>query len=203
MKNIKEPLIENLITSISKLPGIGKKTAEKLALEMLKKPEDIMLPLGSQILKTADAISYCNICYNFAEGSICKICADGNRLDNILCILEEVSDIWAFEKGGFFNGKYHILGGRLSAVNGITPEDLKMNQLFNRIKNTPSISEVIIATNSTIDGQTTAFYISEHIQQINPNINITRLANGIPLGGEVSYLDEGTLQAAFTLRNAI
>ena len=117
--------------------------------------------------------------------------------------MEEVSDIWAFEKGGFFNGKYHILGGRLSAVNGITPEDLKMNQLFNRIKNTPSISEVIIATNSTIDGQTTAFYISEHIQQINPNINITRLANGIPLGGEVSYLDEGTLQAAFTLRNAI
>ncbi len=192
--------LEKLIAYISKLPGIGKRSARRVALHLLKNKEMLMLPLSESLKATAQNIKTCSECGNYDVNDPCNICTNLKRDKSTICVVENVSDLWAIEKGGTYTGQYHILGGVLSALDGITPEDLKINKLVSRIKN-DGIKEVIIATNATLEGQTTAHYISQNLQGF--NAKITRLAHGIPLGGELDYMDEGTISTAFQARKAI
>lgn len=192
--------LEKLVAYISKIPGIGKRSARRAALHLLKNKESLMLPLAESIKATAQNTKTCSSCGNYDVVDPCNICTDLKRDKNVICVVESVTDLWAMERGSVYRGLYHILGGVLSAIDGVTPEDLKINKLITRIKN-EEISEVIIATNATLEGQTTAHYISQNLQQT--GVKVTRLAHGIPLGGELDYMDEGTISTALQARKAI
>lgn len=187
--------VQQLIDIFSKLPTIGKRSATRITLDLIK--NNNLLPYAKIMESLAEKITSCEICHNIDVMSPCKICNDTKKSDNILCVVEEVEDLWAIEKGNVFNGKYHILGGTLSALKGKSPDDLHIDSLIKRIANS-NIKEVIIATNATMDGQTTAFYIMDLLRD--KDIKISKLAHGIPLGGELGYLDDGTLNAAFNAR---
>jgi len=161
-----------------------------------------MIPLINNLQKTLENTKSCSVCSNYDTIDPCSICTDGKRDKSILCVVEDVSDLWAFEKDKIFAGKYHVLGGSLSALEGIKPSDLNIESLVDRIIEDDAINEVIIATNATVDGQTTAFYINERILEVS-QVKITRLAYGIPVGGELDYLDEGTLSASLNSRKSI
>lgn len=192
--------IENLIKLLSRLPGLGPRSARRAVLQMLKKPEMLMLPLADSLRATADAMTTCNNCGNIDVTDPCHICADYNRGPDIICVVEEVQDLWALERGASFKGQYHVLGGTLSPLDGVGPDDLKIDQLINRAR-ADAVTEVILATNATVDGQTTAHYINERL--IETGVKVTRLAHGVPVGGELDYLDDGTLAAALRSRSVV
>jgi recombination protein RecR len=189
--------IERLIQLLAKLPGLGPRSARRAALALLKKRDTLLEPLVGSLREAADAILTCEICGNLDTKSPCAICSDPRRDPHILCVVEDVADLWALERAGVFRGQYHVLGGALSALDGVTPDRLNVAKLLERVKQ--GVDEVILAMNATVEGQTTAHYLMDLLG----NLKVTRLAHGVPVGGELDYLDEGTLSAAFKARRAL
>ncbi|HEX4157304.1 MAG TPA: recombination mediator RecR [Rhizomicrobium sp.] len=190
------PEIERLVQLLAKLPGLGPRSARRAALVLLKKREILLEPLGQAMREAAAAIRVCGQCGNLDTTSPCAVCRDPRRDSHVICVVEDVADLWALERAGVFRGRYHVLGGALSALDGITPEKLNVAPLAARIVN--GIEEVILAMNATVEGQTTAHYVMDILT--GSNVKVTRLAHGVPVGGELDYLDEGTLSAAFRAR---
>ena len=188
--------IERLIQLLAKLPGLGPRSARRAALVLLKKRDQLLDPLAQAMQDAAAATRNCETCGNLDTVSPCAICRDPRRDPHLLCVVEDVADLWALERAGVFRGRYHVLGGALSALDGITPERLNVASLLERLE---GIDEVILAMNATVEGQTTAHYLMDHLT----DVKVTRLAHGVPVGGELDYLDEGTLNAAFKARRAL
>jgi len=193
------PEIERLIQLLSKLPGLGPRSARRAALALLKKREVLLEPLGLAMRDAAAAIKTCEVCGNLDTTSPCSLCNDPRRDAHILCVVEDVADLWALERASVFRGKYHVLGGALSALDGITPEKLNMAPLIARVRD--GVEEVILAMNATVEGQTTAHYLMDALAA--STVKVTRLAHGVPVGGELDYLDEGTLSHAFKARRSL
>jgi recombination protein RecR len=192
--------IQRLIQYLSKLPGLGPRSGRRLALHLLKKREQIMLPL-IEALQTAEAtIKTCQICYNLDSSEPCYICMDARRDGGVLCVVQDVADLWALERANVFRGRYHVLGGVLSAIDGMGPDQLTIEPLVDRIQKT-GVKEVVLALNATIDGQTTIHYLIDRLQPL--TVSLSTLAHGVPIGGELDYLDDGTLTTAFTARRAV
>lgn len=189
--------IRNLVHAFSKLPSLGPSSSRRLVIHLLQNKERVMLPLASLIRELADLIIECKICGNLDTKSPCSICINPERDTKLMCVVEELGDLWAFEKGNIYSGMYHVLGGRLSAINGIGPKELNLDNIPKRVTEF-KIKEVIIAINPTLEGQVTAQYIIELLKNL--NVKISRLACGIPIGGEIDYLDEGTLKIALMSR---
>ena len=195
-----EQYLEKLIKKVSKLPGLGPRSSRRVVLHLLKDKEKLLLPLIEDLNTVANNIRSCGECGNLDENEICQICKDSSRNQNLLCVVETVADLWALERSNVYNGKYHILGGVLSAIDGVNPEQLNIASLEKRLEN-ESITEIIIAISATLDGQTTAHYLAEILSKF--NINITRLAHGLPVGGELDFLDDGTIAQALKARNKL
>jgi recombination protein RecR len=189
--------IERLIQLMAKLPGLGPRSARRAALVLLKKRDLLLEPLAAAMQEAAAATRNCEICGNLDTVSPCAICRDPRRDPSILCVVEDVADLWALERASVFRGRYHVLGGALSALDGITPERLSVAPLLERVRH--GVDEVILAMNATVEGQTTAHYLMDMLV----GVKVTRLAHGVPVGGELDYLDEGTLSAAFKARRAL
>lgn len=192
--------IEQLIRLIGKLPGVGNRSARRMALHLMKHRETLMRPLGHALVATADNIKTCTTCQNLDISDPCHICLDTRRQGNVICVVEEVADLWAIERSNVFRGRYHVLGGTLSALDGRGPDQLHITGLIARAS-APEVEEIILANNATVEGQTTAHYITEALKSA--HITITRLAHGIPIGGELDYLDDGTLHAALKARQMV
>lgn len=192
--------VERLIRQLAKLPGLGPRSARRAALHMIQHKDTVMLPLAEALAETADAVGVCGTCGNIDTTDPCAICADGRRDVTTICVVEQVGDLWALERAGAFRGRYHVLGGVLSALDGVTPEDLNIETLIPRASS-GSVSEIILATNATVDGQTTAHYLTERLEDC--SVQITRLARGVPVGGELDYLDDGTLITALASRKQL
>jgi len=193
--------IDKLINDISKLPGLGRRSAERIALFLLKNKDKNLSPLIESLKISFNKIIECSICGNIDMQNPCNICSNQKRDNTIICIVEDVSDLWTFEKVGFYRGLYQVLGGNLSAMKGIGADELKLNSLLKRVED-KNIKEIILALSTTIEGQTTSFVIAEKLEKFK-NLNVTRLAQGVPMGGEVHYLDENTLNTAFQSRKKI
>jgi recombination protein RecR len=194
--------LESLIKIMSRLPGLGPRSARRLALHLLKKKDALMIPLGEQILNTASQIKTCTTCGNLSLDDPCTICSDPKRNQTQICIVEDVDDLWAIERTNSYRGLYHVTGGTLSALDGVRPEDLKIPKLMQRVFNAENpVTEIILALSATVDGQATGYYISD--QLTDSKIAITKLAQGIPIGSELDYLDDGTLSLAMQSRLAI
>ena len=191
------PEIEQLITYLAKLPGLGPRSARRAALHLLKRRDALLVPLAGALEAAAAAIEACDACGNLDSRNPCAICSDIARDNATLCVVEEVADLWALERSGAYRGRYHVLGGLLSPLDGIGPEDLSITSLVSRA-NEHSIQEVILAMSATVDGQTTAHYVADRLAEC--DTKISRLAHGIPVGGELDYLDDGTLSAALNSR---
>ncbi|MDA5192955.1 recombination mediator RecR [Govanella unica] len=189
--------IEALAKLLAKLPGLGPRSARRAVLHLLKKKESLMLPLATALSETAERVGPCAICGNLDSLSPCRICSDARRDKTIICVVEDVSDLWALERAGAFRGQYHVLGGTLSALEGIGPDNLNIRGLIDRVDG-GGIREVILATNATVDGQTTAHYLMDKLGRF--DLTVSQLAHGVPVGGELDYLDEGTLLAALKSR---
>lgn len=196
--------IERLIQLLARLPGLGPRSARRAALVLLKKHDTLLIPLADALREAASAIRTCAVCGNLDTVSPCAICTDGRRDPRLLCVVEDVADLWALERAGVFAGRYHVLGGALSALDGVTPERLNLDTLPDRVKQ--GVREVILAMNATVEGQTTAHYLMDLLEGAGPQadgVQVTRLAHGVPVGGELDYLDEGTLSAAFKARRGL
>ncbi len=191
--------IERLVQLLAKLPGLGPRSARRAALVLLKKREALLEPLATAMQEAAAAIRICEICGNLDTTTPCSLCRDPRRDEHVLCVVEDVADLWALERASVFRGRYHVLGGSLSALDGVTPERLNITSLMARIGT--GIEEVILAMNATVEGQTTAHYLMDVLAP--SGVKVTRLAHGVPVGGELDYLDEGTLSAAFKARRAM
>jgi recombination protein RecR len=193
--------LEELIQLLGKLPGLGPRSARRAALHLLKQRETLMQRLAAALANAAREVRQCSVCGNLDDADPCWICADAERDGRLICVVEAVDDLWALERSGLFKGRYHVLGGTLSALDGFGPEELGIDRLLRRIHDR-QISEVILATSATVDGQTTAHYIAE---RLGPGCRpvVTRLAHGVPIGGELNYLDDGTLGAALKARRPI
>ena len=194
---MKPSKIDSLIELLARLPGIGPRSARRIALNLLKKPDSLMIPLAKALVETADQIKKCEICGNIDTVSPCNLCEDNRRDQSIIVVIVEVGDLWALERAAVHKGLYHVLGGSLSAIDGVGPDDLGINQLIERA-NKDSTEEVVLAMNATIDGQTTAYYITDQLSEC--NVKISRLARGVPVGGELDYMDDGTLMEALESR---
>ena len=193
--------IEKLITDISKLPGLGRRSSQRIALYLLKNKDRSLLPLIQTLESSHKLISECSNCGNVDMTNPCNIFSSANRDQKSICIIEDVSDLWTFERTGFYRGLYHVLGGSLSAINGIGMEELTITKLVKRIEQN-EITEVILALSTTMEGQTTTHVIADKLESFK-NLTVTRLAQGIPIGGEVHYLDENTLNTAFQSRKKL
>ena len=194
---MKPSKIDNLIELMARLPGIGPRSARRMVLNRLKKPDSLMRPLAKALVETADQIKKCEICGNIDTVSPCNLCEDNRRDQSIIVVIEEVVDLWALERAAVHKGLYHVLGGSLSVIDGVGPDDLGINQLIERADK-DSTEEVVLAMNATIDGQTTAYYITDQLSEC--NVKISRLARGVPVGGELDYMDDGTLMEALESR---
>jgi recombination protein RecR len=192
--------LEHLIQLLAKLPGLGPRSARRAALHLLKRREALLKPLAEALAAAAEHVAVCATCGNLDTVDPCAICVDAKRDPATLCVVEEVADLWAIERSGAFRGRYHVLGGVLSALDGIGPEQLNIAGLVARAA-APEIKEIVLAMNATIDGQTTAHYIADRLK--GRAIQVTRLAHGVPVGGELDYLDEGTLTAALRARRGL
>ncbi|MEP3227471.1 MAG: recombination mediator RecR [Parasphingorhabdus sp.] len=192
--------IENLVQALSKLPGLGPRSARRAVLHLLKRPETTMKPILAAMEKVEAHLVTCSICGNVDTQDPCQICEDPRRDPKSLCIVEEVSDLWALDKSRLFPGKFHVLGGRLSALDGVRPEDIAIDKLIKRVEQ-GGIDEVVLAMNATLEGQTTAHYIAERLE--NYPLRLSQLSHGIPVGGELDYLDEGTLAQALRSRRPV
>jgi recombination protein RecR len=189
-----------LIKLLGRLPGIGQRSARRIALHLLKKRDALMLPLARALSATAQNIRNCSECGNWDTQDPCNICAHPSRDKTSVCVVEDVADLWAMERSNAFRGVYHVLGGTLSALDGVTPNDLNIPVLLERCKQ-EGVLEVILAMNATVEGQITAHYVSQRLHDL--PLKITRLAHGVPLGGELDFLDEGTLTTALMARLAL
>ena len=195
-----EQILEKLIKKVSKLPGLGPRSSRRAVLHLLKNKDKYLIPLINDLTEVAQNIRSCIECGNLDQDEICEICKSPSRNVNLICVVETVADLWALERTKVYNGKYHILGGVLSAIDGINPEQLNISSLEKRLQK-QTISEVIIAISATLDGQTTAHYIAERLNPL--KIKVTRLAHGVPVGGELDFLDDGTIAQALKARNEI
>lgn len=193
------PEIDRLIGLLSRLPGMGPRSARRAALKMLQQPETRMLPLASALAEAARAVKSCGECGNLDSSDPCSICADPNRDRSIVCVVEGVGDLWALERASILRGLYHVLGGTLSALNGIGPEDLNIAPLLARIVG-GNVKEVVLALGATVDGATTAHWLTDRLRP--SNVAITRVGQGVPIGGALDVLDDGTLAAALRGRRA-
>ena len=189
--------IETLIQLLARLPGLGPRSARRAALHLIAKREQLLLPLASALQRTGEAIRTCSRCGNIDTADPCGICVDPRRQPGVICVVEQVGDLWALERSGAFKGRYHVLGGTLSALDGRGPEQLRIGSLVERAT-APEVEEVILALGATVDGQTTAHYVAERLAT--SGVAVTRLAHGVPVGGELDYLDDGTLTAALKAR---
>jgi recombination protein RecR len=192
--------LDDLIQLLARLPGLGPRSARRAALHLLKQRETLMPRLAVALANAAREVRKCEVCGNLDAAEPCWICADGERDGTLICVVEEVDDLWALERAGLYKGRYHVLGGTLSALDGQGPEDLGIDRLLQRIEGA-GIAEVILATSATVEGQTTAHYIAERLAD--SVAAVTRLAHGVPIGGELNYLDDGTLAAALRARRPI
>jgi recombination protein RecR len=191
------PEIERLIQLLARLPGLGPRSARRAALHLIKKREPLMAPLASALQAALDKIVICSLCGNIDSHNPCTVCTDPRRDPSIIIVVADVADLWALERASALSARYHVLGGTLSPLDGVGPEDLSIDALVTRAHD-PTVKEIILALNATVDGQTTAHYITDLVH--NAGVKVTRLAHGVPVGGELDYLDEGTLAAAIRQR---
>jgi recombination protein RecR len=191
------PEIERLIQLLARLPGLGPRSARRAALHLIKKREPLMAPLAGALQTVIEKIQVCGTCGNIDSQNPCTVCTDARRDASIIVVVADVADLWALERAHAVNGRYHVLGGTLSPLEGVGPQDLTIDALVSRAHD-PAVKEVILALNATVDGQTTAHYITDLLH--NAEVKVTRLAHGVPVGGELDYLDEGTLAAAIRQR---
>jgi recombination protein RecR len=192
--------IDRLIELLARLPGLGPRSARRAALHLIRRPAQLMDPLAKALAGAAAAVRACSMCGNLDTREPCGICADPRRDPTTICVVEDIADLWALERTAAFAGRYHVLGGTLSALDGVGPDDLNIGGLIDRARD-PAVGEVILATNATVAGQTTAHYITERLAGC--GVTVTRLAHGVPVGGELDYLDDGTLTAALKSRRPL
>ena len=193
------PEIERLMALLSKLPGLGPRSARRATLSLLKRREQLLIPLTLAMQDAADKVTTCSICGSLSTQNPCSICADLARDRTMVCVVEEDSALWAMERVGAFAGHYHVLGGLLSALDGVRPEDLRLDSLISRVRD-GHIHEIIMALPATVEGQTTAHYIADRLKGFGNQLTITHLARGVPVGGELDWLDDGTIAHAFRSR---
>ena len=191
--------IGRVVKLLARLPGLGPRSAQRAALAMLKRPDTLMLPLAEALRGCAETVRPCPACGNLDTVSPCHVCADPKRDPHSLCVVTDVEDLWAIERAGVYRGRYHVLGGTLRALDGVGPEELGVDRLLRRAE--AGVEEVILALAATVDGQTTGHYIAERLRPL--GIRVTRLGHGVPIGGELNYLDEGTLDAAMQARQPV
>ncbi len=189
--------IERVMQLLARLPGLGPRSARRAVLHLMKNRQTLLAPLAAALNQAAEAVKTCSECGNLDTVNPCSICASPKRRDDVICVVEDVSDLWALERAGAFDGRYHVTGGVLSPLDGVTPEDLDIPALVERAGR-PQVREVILALNATVEGQTTGHYIARALEGC--DVRVTRLAHGVPVGGELDYLDEGTLAAALRER---
>lgn len=194
------PEIERLVRQLGRLPGLGPRSARRAALAMLKRPELLLRPLAEALRKCAERVASCGVCGNLDVRDPCAICADPGRDRSVIAVVQEVEDLWAMERAGVFTGRYHVLGGSLSALDGVGPDQLGVERLLRRVAE-GGVAEVILALGATVDGQTTGHYLAERLRPL--GCKVTRIAHGVPVGGELNYLDEGTLGAALRARQPL
>jgi recombination protein RecR len=192
------PALKKLIDELSRLPGIGPKSAQRLSMYLLRSPHSRIKPLGDALLSLKDGLEFCEKCWHVTESTPCSICSDESRDKTKLCIVEEVLDVLAIEKTGKYNGLYHVLHGVLSPIDGVGADQLKMAELFKRLDEHPEINEIVLATNPSLEGEATALYIQKHLE--GRNIRLTRIARGLPIGSDLEYADEVTLGKALLNR---
>ena len=199
------PPVQRLITELSKLPGVGGRTAQRLAFHILRASDEEAFGLADAIREVKERIGLCEVCFNLADGPRCRICADERRDPELICVVEEPSDVISIERTHEFAGRYHVLGGALSPIDGVDPEDLKIAELYDRVEADPArpVREVVIATNPTTTGEATALHIAAGLRERIPEISVTRLASGLPVGADLEYADELTLGRAFSGRRAV
>jgi recombination protein RecR len=196
------PPVNRLITELSRLPGVGQRTAQRLAFHILRLPPEEALPLAEAIKEVKETVTLCEVCFNLAVGPLCRICEDARRDPAVICVVEEPGDVIPIERTHEFSGRYHVLGGALSPIDGIDPEDLHIKELVERVAG-GEIGEVVIATNSTTTGEATALYIADQLRERAPDTSVTRLASGLPVGADLEYADEITLGKALRGRQRL
>ncbi len=192
--------IEKLVKLVAKLPALGTRSARRIVLQLLKKRESLFLPLIETMTEVAEKVKTCEICGNYDTESPCSVCSSETRDGTLLCVVQDVADLWAMERGSMFKGKYHVLGGVLSALDGVAPEDLNIENLLKRLHR-EEIKEIILALPATIDGQITTNYLIQRLKDF--DVKISTLAQGIPMGAELDYMDEGTIQLALNSRKTL
>lgn len=193
--------LQQLTSLVARLPGLGPRSARRVVLQLMKNRESLLRPLAAVLEQVADRLCSCSTCGNLDTADPCRICADPRRDGASICVVADVADLWALERGRLFPGRYHVLGGMLSALDGVGPQDLSVGQLQQRLGADPAIREVVLAMNATLEGQTTAHYVAEALA--GTGVRLTQLAHGVPVGGELDYLDEGTLAQALRLRRPL
>jgi len=196
-KRIAGPEIERMIQLLAKVPGLGPRSARRAALHLIKKKEQLLAPLTGALAEALDKVRVCSCCGNVDTSDPCTVCTDPRRDASTIIVVEDVSDLWALERAAVINARYHVLGGTLSPLDGVGPDDLNIRSLIARIAE-GNVAEIILAVNATVEGQTTAHYITDQLSGF--DVKVTRLAHGVPVGGELDYLDEGTLAAALRSR---
>ncbi|MCX6385234.1 MAG: recombination mediator RecR [Solirubrobacterales bacterium] len=196
------PPVQRLITELGKLPGIGQRTAQRLAFHVLRATSEDANALADAIREVKLRIGLCEVCFNLSDGPLCQICQDVRRDDTIICVVEEPSDVIPVERTHEFRGRYHVLGGALSPIDGVDPEDLRIAELYARVAANGG-GEVVLATNPTTTGEATAMHIADQLRERSPNVVVTRLASGLPVGADLEYVDEVTLGKAFTGRRTL
>ena len=189
--------ITRAIEHLARLPGLGPRSAQRIVLHLLRQRESRLRPLAEALTALAEAVCACSVCGNFDTTDPCRICASERRQKELLCVVKDVADLWALERAGVFRGRYHVTGGLLSPLDGVTPDDLRIPQLVNRVR-AEGVREVILALDATVEGQTTAHYIADALAD--SGARVSHLAHGMPVGGELEFLDDGTIAAAFRAR---
>jgi recombination protein RecR len=189
------PPVNRLITELNRLPGVGQRTAQRLAFHILRLSKEDALALADAIREVKETVGECEVCFNLAVGPLCRICEDGRRDAALICVVEEPSDVIPIERTHEFSGRYHVLGGALSPIDGVDPDDLHVAELFKRVGE-GGVREIVVATNSTTTGEATALYLADEFRERAPEVAVTRLATGLPVGGDLEYADEVTLGRA-------
>jgi recombination protein RecR len=196
------PPVQRLITELGRLPGVGQRTAQRLAFHLLRAEREEAFALADAIREVKERVGLCEICFNLADEPRCRICQDERRDRSVICVVEEPADVIPIERTHEYRGVYHVLGGALSPIDGVDPEDLKITELVGRVRD-GEVTEVVIATNPTTSGEATAFFIAEALRELEKDVSVTRLASGLPMGADLEYADEVTLGKALTGRRAL
>ena len=193
--------MEKLVTYFSRLPGMGSRSALRIVLHLLKRKNTVLRSIIDSLQTVYDSAKVCDICGNIDVVTPCSICKDTRRDESVICVVADISDLWTIERAGFYTGKYHVLGNKLSVIEGVTPDDINISGLYRRLTQGNSVTEVIIALSADLDGQTTLFFVKDKIEKL--GIKITTLSQGVPIGSDLEYLDNGTIFAAFSQRHSI